>query len=319
MSACLTKESEDDAMFSNVSKFFKKRPFIFFIAPSAILYLLLILYPMFSSIFNSFTLWDGIGDKEFVGLQNFITLFSNSTYAPQLGNALKNGLIFSVLSYVVEVPVAFYFAIMLDKKIRFSKACQAIIFLPQVISTVAVSLLVSLFFDPTFGVINTVLRTVGLNSWAKPWLGNPILMQCLVVFIIVWKGIGIPTMLILSNMQAIPQDYTEAASLDGASEWKVFWKIKLPLLIPSLMNTMVLTFLGSFAAFDVPFMLGGKSGGPSNCVDTLGTLFYRVAFGSPYLSNTMGLATAIAVIQLVIALTISIFQIKLLRNKLIEY
>lgn len=306
-------------MLSNLSKFFKKRPYIFFIAPSAILYSLLILYPMFSSILNSWTHWDGVGSKEFVGIGNFTTLLTNSTYAPQLANALKNGFIFVILSYIIEVPVAFYFASMIDRKVKLAKACQTILFLPQVISTVAITLLVSLFFDPTFGVINTMLKSVGLDSWAQPWLGNPVLLQVLVVVIIVWKGIGIPTMLILSNMQAIPQDYIEAASLDGASEWRIFRSIKFPLLTPALMNTMVLTFLGSFAAFDVPFMLGGKTGGPANCVDTLGTMFYRVAFGSPYLTNTMGLATAIAVIQLAIALTVSMLQIKLLRRNLIEY
>lgn len=306
-------------MFSNVSKFIKKRPYLFFIAPSAILYSLLILYPMFSSIFNSLTHWDGVGAKDFVGIGNFVTLFTNSTYAPQLVNALKNGLIFVILSYIIEVPVAFYFASMIDRRVKLAKVCQTIIFLPQVISTVAITLLVTLFFDPTFGVINTILKNIGLGSLAQPWLGNPMLLQFLVVLIIVWKGIGIPTMLILSNMQAIPQDYIEAASLDGASQWKIFWTIKLPLLTPALMNTMVLTFLGSFAAFDVPFMLGGKTGGPANCMDTLGTMFYRVAFGSPYLTNTMGLATAIAVLQLAIALTVSVLQIKLLRRNLIEY
>lgn len=306
-------------MFSNVSKFFKKRPYLFFIAPSAVLYSLLILYPMFSSIFNSLTHWDGVGAKDFVGIGNFVTLFTNSTYAPQLVNALKNGLIFVILSYIIEVPVAFYFASMIDRRVKLAKVCQTIIFLPQVISTVAITLLVTLFFDPTFGVINTILKNIGLGSLAQPWLGNPMLLQFLVVLIIVWKGIGIPTMLILSNMQAIPQDYIEAASLDGASQWKIFWTIKLPLLTPALMNTMILTFLGSFAAFDVPFMLGGKTGGPANCMDTLGTMFYRVAFGSPYLTNTMGLATVIAVLQLAIALTVSVLQIKLLRRNLIEY
>ena len=139
------------------------------------------------------------------------------------------------------------------------------------------------------------------------------------VIIIAWKGIGIPTMLILSNLQAIPQEYIEAAALDGAGEWKVFWKIKLPLLTPALTNTLILTFLGSFASFDIPYMLGGSSGGPSNCVDTLGTMFYRIAFDSRYLTNTMGLATALAVLQLMIAVTISVLQKKLFSRNEIEY
>lgn len=306
-------------MFSAISGFFKKRPYILFIAPGALLYLLLIIYPMFSSILNSFTLWDGIGAKTFVGIDNFITLFTGSVYAPQLRNALKNGLIFVVLSYIIEVPLAFYFAVMLDKKVRFSKFCQTVIFLPQVVSSVAVGLLVLLFFDPTFGVINTFLKAIGMGNLAKGWLGEPALMRLVVVIIIVWKGIGIPTMLILSNLQAIPQEYIEAAALDGAGEWKVFWKIKLPLLTPALTNALILTFLGSFASFDIPYMLGGSSGGPSNCVDTLGTMFYRIAFDSRYLTNTMGLATALAVLQLMIAVSISVLQKKLFSRNEIEY
>lgn len=294
----------------------KRRPYIAFILPGAILYCLLIIYPMLSSFVNSFTEWDGIGEKIYTGVTNYATLFTSQIYGEQFINALKNGFIFVILSYIIGVPIAFYFAILLDKKIKLHKLCQTIIFLPQVISTVAIGLLVPLFFDSTFGLVATVMRNVGLGHLVSGWLGNKTFLRFLVVIITVWKGMGMNTMLILSNLQSIPQDCIEAAELDGCNEWSMFFYVKLPLLKPSLINVVVLTFLNTFAAFDIPFLLGGLNGGPGNCIDTLGTMFYRIAFGSPYLTNTMGLATAISVIQFVIVLAVSILQIALLsRNK----
>lgn len=297
---------------SHMNRKMKRRPYIAFILPGAILYCLLIVYPMLSSFMNSFTEWDGIGEKIYNGLANYITLFTSPIYGEQFANALKNGFIFVILGYIIGIPIAFYFAVLLDKKIKFHKLCQTIVFLPQVISTVAIGLLVPLFFDATFGVIATVMRNVGLGHLVTGWLGNQTFLRFLVVIISVWKGMGMNTMLILANLQSIPQECIEAAELDGCNEWSMFFSIKLPLLKPSLINVVVLSFLNTFAAFDIPYLLGGLNGGPSNCIDTLGTMFYRVAFGSPYLTNTMGLATAISVIQFIIVLVVSILQIALL-------
>lgn len=294
----------------------KRRPYIAFILPGAILYCLLIIYPMLASFLNSFTQWDGIGEKIYTGTANYVTLFTSQLYGGQFINALKNGCIFVILSYMIGVPIAFYFAVLLDEKVMLHKLCQTIIFLPQVISTVAIGLLVPLFFDATFGLVASVMRAGGLGFLVTGWLGNKTFLRFLVVIITVWKSMGMNTMLILANLQSIPQDCIEAAGLDGCSEWSLFFQIKLPLLKPSLINVVILTFLNTFAAFDIPFLLGGLNGGPGNCIDTLGTMFYRVAFGSPYLTNTMGLATAISVIQFLIVLVVSVLQIALLsRNR----
>lgn len=306
-------------MFKGIISFFKKRPFIFFIVPGAILYTLFIIYPMFSTMLNSLTEWDGIGEKIFVGLDNFKLLFTSDIYGPQLFNALKNGVVIVLLCYIIQLPLAFYFAYKIDRKIKMAKTCQLIIFMPQVISYVAVGLLVLLFLDPNFGLVNNLLRAAGLNSWTRAWLADPILLKILVAVILTWKGIGIPMMLILANMQSIPEEYHEAASLDGANELKKFFKITLPLLRPSLMNSVVLIFLGGIAVFDVPYLLGGMNGGPGGAIDTLGTLFYRVAFGSPYLTNNIGLATAIAVVQFIVILVVSLIQISVLKRKVMEY
>ena len=296
----------------------KRRPYIAFILPGLILYCLLIVYPMLASFLNSLTEWDGVGEKTFIGIRNYITLFGGSIYGTQFVNALKNGLIFVLGGYIIGIPLAFYFAVLLDKKIKLHKICQTIIFLPQVISTVAIGLLVPIFFDPTFGVIATVMRNVGLGHLVSGWLGNQNFLRFLVVILGVWKGMGMNMMLILANLQSIPQECIEAAELDGCNERNMFFFIKLPLLRPSLINIVVLSFLGNFAAFDIPYLLGGSNGGPSNCIDTLGTMFYRIAFGSPYMTNTMGLATAVSVVQFVIVLGVSILQISLLSKNLTE-
>lgn len=302
-----------------ILKMVKQRPFLFFIAPGALLYLVLIIYPMFSTFVNSFCQWDGIGEKLFIGFSNFKMLFTDSIYAPQFLNALKNSFIFVLLCYIIQVPLAFYFAYVINRKVFLSKTCQLLIFMPQVISQVAVGLLVLLFLDPNFGVVNNGLRAIGLGSWARGWLGDPVILKLVVAVILTWKGIGIPMMLLIANMQSIPAEYEEAASLDGANEWNKFRYITLPLLKPALTNIIVLIFINGIATFDIPYLLGGMNGGPSGAIDTLGTMFYRVAFGSKYLTNNMGLATAIAVIQFLIMVTVSVIQISLLKRNETEY
>lgn len=303
---------------NTITEKLKSRPYIFFLAPGSILYLMFVLYPIITTVYNSFTQWDGLNKPKFIGIDNYVTLFTDRL-SPQLYNAILNGVIIVIMSYIIQLPLAFYFAYIIDKGIRGSNFFKLIIFLPQVISIAAISLLVILFLDPSFGAVNNVLIAVGLESWTKGWLGEMALLKPIVAMILTWKGIGIPMMLILANMQSIPKEYLESAQIDGAGEFKTFTKIIVPMLIPSLSTTCIMIFLGGIAAFDAPYLIGGINGGPGGASDTLGTMFYRVAFGQAYLTNNVGLGTAVAVIEFLIMIIVSAIQIILFKKQEIEY
>ena len=304
---------------NTITEKLKSRPFIFFLAPGLVLYLMFVVYPIITTVYNSLTQWDGLNKPKFIGLDNYITLFTNSSYAHQLYNAIINGVVIVILCYIIQLPLAFYFAWMIDKGIRGANFFKLIIFLPQVISVAAVSLLVLLFLDPSFGAVNNLLTAVGLDSWTKGWLGETALLKPIVSIVLTWKGIGIPMMIILANLQSIPKEYLESAQIDGAGEFKTYIKIILPMLIPSLSTTCIMIFLGGIAAFDAPYLIGGINGGPQGACDTLGTMFYRIAFGQVYLTNNVGLGTAVAVIEFSIMIVVSAFQITLFRKREIEY
>lgn len=299
--------------------YFRKRPYVWFIAPGLLIYTLFVIYPMLSTFLNSLTSWNGISTKHFVGLDNYSFLFNDLLYAPQLKRALYNGVYIVIVCYLIQIPLALYFAYVLDKKIAFHQFFQAVVFLPQILSMVAISFLVLLFLDPNFGVISEFLRMIGLDSWVISWFAGGDKMKWLVAMVNSWKGLGFLVVVILANMQSIPESYTEAARLDGASEARIFLRITLPLLAPSVGISCMAIFIGGIATFEVPFLIGGLGGGPGGAVDTIGTFFYRTTFGDPQLTNNIGLGTAIAVLQFAIIFIVIAIQMMLFRRREIQY
>ena len=297
-------------------KIWERKPYLLFIIPGFIIYTVFIVYPMVSTFFNSLTEWDGMGKKVFIGIQNYRTIFLNENYAPSFYNAFFNGIQIVVSTYILQLPLALYFAYLFYKGIKWGKLMRTIIFFPQVVSMVAVSFLALTFLDPNFGVINVMFNYIGLESLAKPWIGFGDSLIYITAILLTWKGIGVPMMLILANLMSIPEEHLEAAEIDGARERQKFFRIILPQLGPSISVTCVAIFLGGIAAFEIPYLVGDKYGGPRGVADTLGTFFYRVTFGSEYLTNNIGLGTAIAVTQFMIMLIVSIIQLNVLsRNQ----
>lgn len=300
-------------------RFFGRRPFLFFLIPGLVVYSYLIIYPIITTVYSSFTEWNGLGAKRFIGPDNFIYLFRDPIMAPAFYNALKNGVYLVGLSYAFQVPLALYFAYLLDRNIKGSGLYKLVIFLPQIMSMVSISFLCIMFFDPTFGILNAALTGAGLESWTKPWISWGDFMLYLVAALLTWKGVGIPTMLILANMKGIPKDYKEAAYLDGAGAWQSFRSVTLPLLVPAMSVTCIGIFLGAIGTFEFPFLVGDKTGGPGGVADTLGTLFYRTAFGNSQLTNNIGLGNAIAIVQFVIMLGFTWLLANLFRRMEVEY
>jgi raffinose/stachyose/melibiose transport system permease protein len=176
-----------------------------------------------------------------------------------------------------------------------------------------------IMLDPYYGPINMILGDLGQPVWAKAWLGDTATALPTLVFINLWRWVGFPAIIFLAGLNAISTDYIEAARIDGASEGKIFRKILFPLLAPSMTIITILTFIGAYEWFDLPYILGGSNGSPAGSTDTLALMFYRLSFGSiDSGANEVGVGSALGVIIFTIVGVGAAVGSKLLRRREVE-
>ena len=295
--------------------FLRKRPYIFFILPGLILYVTFVIYPMFYAFSLSLYDWSGFGPKTFIGLRNFYSLFFDARISKMFFNALKNNVLFVLAELVLIMPLQIFFAYLIYIKIKGHKIFQALIFLPCVISTAVIGFFIMIVFDPNIGIVNTVLQRLNLENWQRAWFGDPNIAFPLFILVITWVGIGYCMMLFIANMKGISEEILEAAIIDGASGYKMFFYIILPQLWPALTNVIVLDTIAGLTLFDIPFIIGGSQGGIDNSLDFLNIFFFRYAFGNAYYGDTaVGFGAAISVVTFLLVSTVAVFQLKYLRR-----
>jgi raffinose/stachyose/melibiose transport system permease protein len=170
-----------------------------------------------------------------------------------------------------------------------------------------------MMLNPQFGVVNAVLRDVGLGALAQPWRGDPHLALPVAIVVNAWQWVGFPMLLFGAALAGIPDEYEQAARVDGASSWQVFRRITLPLLTPVLGIVTVLTFIGTFNVLDLIYALQGSQGNPGFATDVLGLVFYRTAFENPD-PNAIGQSCALAVCMFVLIFGVSLAANKVFRR-----
>lgn len=272
-----------------------------FLLPALILYTLFMAYPLLMSLKMSLYQWRGYGPAVFVGLDNFKKLFFVEPFNIRFINALLNNIKFFIYTTFFQNVVALFFAVLLTKKLRGTNFYRTVYFIPVTLSVLIVGFIWTLILNPTWGVLNQGLELIGLGFLAKPWLGDPQLALPTIAFVNAWQYIGLPIMMFVAGIRAIPEELYEAARIDGCNEWQIFRNVTLPGLMPVIGVVMVLTLVGNFSAFEIIYAMAGTQAGPNYATDILGTLFYRTAFSS--LSGSppeMGLGAAIAVCMFVI-------------------
>lgn len=295
-----------------------KKPFpthiLVFLAPAVLIYTIFMIYPLLDSIrYSLYTSnpFDQSGTKEaFVGLSNYIKLFTNDTWAPRFWGALKNNVIFFTFHMLVQNPIGLILAALLTRThLKGRNLFRTIFFMPTILSFVIVGFVWQLILSPLWGIAKNALEIVGLPQLFQPWLGlqGPALIA--LSFISVWQNIGIPMMLFYATLISIPDELVEAAYVDGASNWMAFWKIKFPLLLPTLGIVGILTYVGNFNAFDLVYTTQGGLAGPNFSTDIMGTFFYRTFFGFQLqLGNpTMG-ATVATMMFLIILVGVLVYM-----------
>jgi raffinose/stachyose/melibiose transport system permease protein len=290
-----------------------RRAGLVFVLPALILFGVFIAYPLLTALSYSFFDWTGILRGEFVGLENYTTLFTTEPYASDIPNAFVHNILLFLGAMVFQNTVGLGLATLLHRVRRFKQFFQTMYTLPYLVSPLVIGYLWSLMLSPLFGPVNATLRAVGLEQFALPWLGDPQTAIWVVVFVTAWQWIGFPVLLYGAALGGIPQEVDEAASIDGANAWQRFRSITLPMLIPAIGTVTVLTFIGAMEAFPIPYALGGSQGNPAGSTDVLSLLFYRTAFESGS-SNAIGTSSAIATLLFLFIFGISMLITWLMRR-----
>ncbi len=275
---------------------------IVFLAPAVIVYTAIMIWPLFNTLRLALYTSDAAG-RHFAGLQNFRTLLGDPNWSKPFWNALGNNIWFFVVHMLVQNPLGVLLAAILSHpRLRFAALYRSAIFIPTILSFVIVGFAWKLILSPIWGIAPSMLDMVGLKSLFAPWLGREEYALTTLALISVWQFVGIPMMLIYAALLSIPEEILEAGEIDGLTGWQAFWKIKLPLILPSIGIISILTFVGNFNAFDLIYSAQGALAGPNFSTDLLGTFLYRTFFGFQLQLGDPHMGSAIATAMFVIIL-----------------
>jgi len=262
-----------------------------FLAPAVVIYTLFMVYPLLDSLrLSLFGVVDG--REAFVGFDNFRLLLGDDLLSARFWNAVGNNLVFFAVHFVVQNPIGLLLAALLaSPTLRGRAVYRTLIFIPTTLSVVIVGFIWQLILSPLWGFVETPL--LGRSSTALVTLS---LMS-------VWQYVGIPMLLFYAVLISIPDDLVEAAYVDGANDWQVFWRIKFPLLLPTVGMVTVVTYVANMNAFDLIYTVKGALAGPDFSTDIMGTLFFRTFFGFQLQrgSSTMGATVATFMFLLILA------------------
>jgi len=274
-----------------------------FLAPAVLIYSAVMIWPLFDTL--RLALYGAPdGTRQFVGLANFRVLFGDARWSASFWNALGNNCWFFVVHMLVQNPIGIALAAILSHpRLRFAALYRSAIFIPTILSFVIVGFAWKLILSPIWGIAPGILDAVGLKSLFAPWLGKEQYALTTLALISVWQFVGIPMMLIYAALLSIPEEILEAGEIEGLTGWSAFWKIKLPLILPSIGIISILTFVGNFNAFDLIYSAQGALAGPNGSTDILGTFLYRTFFGFQLQIGDPYMGSAIATAMFVIILT----------------
>ncbi len=275
-----------------------KRTICLFILPAVICYLAVAAFPLLCSTVLSFADWDVAGLGGFIGADNYIQLFTTDTI---FQNAVIHTLAATVLCLVCQIPFAILLAYLLTRLKRGKNFFKVAFFVPNMISTAAIGILWIFLLHPDFGLVNTLLKSLGLENLTHAWLGENDTALICVVLAASWQYIGYHMIIYLCAMQNIQESILEAARIDGASSWQSFWKIIFPLIVPILKIDTVLVATGSLRIFDIVFVMTG--GGPNHASEVIATHMYTRAFKG----MQFGYGSAMSVILMLMCIMVTIF------------
>ncbi|GAB2758177.1 carbohydrate ABC transporter permease [Streptomyces bullii] len=271
-----------------------------FVAPAMLGFLVFLLWPTLRGIYLSFTRYNLLTPAEWVGLDNYVRMVNDPIFWNSLGVTVE----YVVINIGVQTVAALAIAVLLQRLSQ-SALLRGIVLTPYLMSNVVAGVVFLWILDTQLGIGNQILGALGFDH--IPFLADEHWAIPTIALINVWRHVGYTALLLFAGLQAIPHDVYEAAKVDGASEWRMFWRITLPLLRPVLAVVLIMTVIGSFQVFDTVAVT--TAGGPANATNVLQYYIYGAAFGR----FQFGYASAMSVALLVVLTAITILQYRLTR------
>ena len=285
----------------------KRRILFLFIVPALVFYLVFWISPVLMSFFYGLTNWSGLGDYDFVGLDNFKFLIKEGT----LFNSMRNTIIYAVIVVVWGNLQALALALLLNMKLKARGAFRTIFYIPALFSTIVVAFIWSYVYAPYYGMLYEVLGKVGIGENLN-LLGSTSTALIAVAFVETWKTSGTMTIIYLAGLQNIPEEVMESARIDGCSAWQSTIRVKIPMLANTITINVMLGLINGFNSFDYVFALTG--GGPGTSSSTLMYSIYKMAF----MEGQFGKAEALAAVAFIFILAISVVTLLIMKRKEIE-
>lgn len=281
---------------------------LLFIAPFTIVFSIFMLYPLSKGIVLSFTDWNGISpEMKFVGLKNYIEVFAKDS---RFINSLKVTGLYTVCNVIFSNALGLLLAVFIERSGKIKNVLRTLFFIPYILSLVVVGFTWKLMYTK---VAADLYQIMGAGIFNIDFLGDSGIALLSVIIMSIWQGMGYYMLIYIAGLQSLDTAVLEAADIDGASEWKKFFRIKIPLLMPSLTICVFTSIADSLKVFDAVFVL--TSGGPGYATETMALNIYNEAFGS---ANLYGYGMAKAVILAVIILIVSVIQLGYFKKKEVE-
>lgn len=278
---------------------------VLFLLPALILFGLFTAYPLVNTVIMSVYEWDGYSqEKLFVGLDHFVRVFGDSVF--WLG--MRNVLIFALAAFIVMNPIALLLAIFVTSKMRGSRVYGIIYYLPVMLSGIVVGFVWSWMFNTDYGLINSLLRNIGLSSLAQDWLNKPNSALAAITIASVWQGIGGSFILFWAGLQSIPTDFYESADLEGAGFFRKLFSITLPSITHIMTVVIILTAVGAVNTYQIVISL--TRGGPAGAT----TVPIKYIFDMAQEYGNFGYATAMSVVMGLILLAFSLIRMYLTKG-----
>ncbi|WP_458353366.1 carbohydrate ABC transporter permease [Peribacillus frigoritolerans] len=263
-----------------------------FMAPALLFYGVYVVYSIAMTFYYSLFEWSGIDNNfNFIGIGNYVQLLGDVVF----WQSLKNNALLVVTSLGSQLPIGLIMALLLFSPIKGMRFFRSIYFMPFLMSTVAIGILFSFIYDGSYGIVNQLLGAVGLESLQRPWLGNESTAIWAVIATICWQFAPFYMILFRAAIVGIPEELYEAADMDGANKWRRFLNITLPLLMPTIVTSAILSIIGSLKYFDLIYVMTG--GGPNNSTELMATYMYKQTFTN----FNMGYGSSVSFLMFVIA------------------
>lgn len=266
-----------------------------YLVPAAVLYGWFLVYPMLDAIRLSFYKWSGFRTTApvFVGLDNYRRAF---TADPVFWTAVRNSLVWVVLSLLVPMTISLLLALALNRRMLGRNLFRSVFYIPAVFASITVAAMWRWIYNPTLGAVNRSLKAIGLGSWAHQWLGDPKTALYSIFVAAIWQGVGFNMVLFLAGLQQVPVELVDSAKVDGARGFQIFRHVTLPALRPTFVVVLILTIINSLKVFDL--IVGMTGGGPAQSTQVLALWSWTQSFQN----HTFGQGGAVATVLLVISL-----------------